>query len=418
MKSVVLLPSNSLCGAGGGINFVDRGLWKGNYGLFCYNFSKKVCFFEKKCIFLYRRLNRFNILTRRSMTTLIKKTYTIKDIAREAGVSPSLVSFALNNTTSANGKKRYKVNDETARRILAIAEKFNYTQNNAARSLRSKRSRAIGVILSDISNNFFSSIARHIEDKAFLADYSVLFGSTDEKAEKMERVIRTVLNKGVDGLIVVPCEHCEQLIESVVERGIPLVLLDRDVESVQTNRVELDNEAACGEAVQRLYEGGYRHIEMVSYDMEVSNIARREAGYRIAMERLGLSACARIHRIDYDRVEESIAELIGALDFKETDALIFATNSLSVAGVKALHRKGISISREVGVVAFDGSEAFDLCPTSIAYIQQPVEQFAHEALMRVIRQIEQPDTLPARLVLAPTFVDGDSVRSVKVPAEV
>jgi LacI family transcriptional regulator len=341
---------------------------------------------------------------------VIKKAYTIKDIAREAGVSPSLVSFALNNTLGENGQKRYKVNDETARRILAVAEKFHYTQNNAARSLRSRRSRTIGVILSDISNNFFSNIARHIEDKAFSIDYSVLFGSTDENPEKLARLIRTMLGKGVDGLIVVACEHCEAIVNNVLERNVPLVLLDRDVESVQTNRVVLDNEAACSEAVRRLYEGGYRRIEMISYDMSVPNIAHREVGYRFEMERLGLADYIRVHRIGYEGVDRSMAELMRSLDFNETDALIFATNSLSVAGVKEIHRMGFSISREIGVVAFDGSEAFDLYPVSIAYIKQPIEQFAQEALLRVVRQIEHPETLPTRLVLAPTFVDGDSVR--------
>jgi LacI family transcriptional regulator len=128
------------------------------------------------------------------------------------------------------------------------------------------------------------------------------------------------------------------------------------------------------------------------------------------MERLGLADYIRVHRIGYEGVDRSMAELMRSLDFNETDALIFATNSLSVAGVKEIHRMGFSISREIGVVAFDGSEAFDLYPVSIAYIKQPIEQFAQEALLRVVRQIEHPETLPTRLVLAPTFVDGDSVR--------
>ncbi len=341
---------------------------------------------------------------------MIKKAYTIKDIAREAGVSPSLVSFALNNTRGENGQKRYKVNDETARRIIAIAEKFNYTQNNAARSLRSRRSRTIGVVLSDISNAFFSSIARCIEDEAFVADYSVLFGSTDEKPEKLERVIRTFISKGVDGLIIVPCQKSERIIEQLLETNLPVVLLDRDVEHFSVNRVVLDNESACSEAVCRLHAGGYRHIEMVSYEMEVSNIRHREAGYLDAMKALGLEAHARIHKIDYNHVERSMMDRLSAIDFHHTDALLFATNSLSVSGVRALHRMGVAMPREVGVVAFDGSEAFDLSPVSIAYIRQPVEQFAHEALTRVIRSIERPDETVGTMVLAPAFVDGESVR--------
>ena len=339
-----------------------------------------------------------------------KKQVTIKDIAREAGVSPALVSFALNNTIGENGQKRYKVNDETASRILAIAEKYHYTQNQAARSLRSRRSRAIGVILSDISNSFFSSIARQIEDEAFSANYTVLFGSTDEKPEKMERLIRTFLSKGVDGLIIVPCEQCEPIIASVLERGVPVVLLDRDIESLPVNRVVLDNESACRQAVPRLVEGGYRRVEMISYDMTVSNIAHREAGYRAEMAELGLEEVVKVHRVSYGDVDNAMDGCLSNINFEETDALIFATNTLSVAGVKALHRKGLALPRKIGMVAFDGSEAFDLYPTSIAYIQQPVGQFAHEALLRVIRCINHPSEPAATLVLAPTFVEGDSVR--------
>ena len=343
------------------------------------------------------------------MKAMMKKPVTIKDIAREAGVSPSLVSFALNNSIDDKGQKRYKVNDQTARRILQIARKYNYVQNSAARALRSRRSRAIGVVLTDISNSFFSSIARHIEDEAFAANYTVLFGSTDEKAEKMERVIALLLSKGVDGLIIVPCEHCEPIIESVLERNIPVVLLDRDVESAMVNRVVLDNEPACRKAVQALFDGGFRRIEMISYDMQVANIARREAGYALAMDELGLGDHTKVHHISYHEVGNAMDECIASIDFDKTDALLFATNTLSVAGVKALQRKGLLKNRQIGLVAFDGSDAFDLCPLSIAYIKQPVEQFAHEALMRVIRKITHPENEPSTLVLAPTFVDGESV---------
>ncbi len=347
------------------------------------------------------------------MTESIKKPITIKDIAREAGVSPSLVSFALNNTIGENGQKRYKVNDGTARRILEIAKKYNYVQNNAARALRSRKSRAIGVILTDISNNFFSSIARHIEDEAYAVGYSVLFASTDEKVEKMERAVAVLLSKGVDGLIIVPCADCEPILEAVMARNIPVVLLDRDVESVSTNRVVLDNELAGRQAVKALYEGGFRRIVMISYAMKVSNIAHREAGYRAEMERLGLGDYVKVYSIDYDNVNRSMEECVASIDFTETDALLFATNTLSVAGVKAIHRKGLSMPDEVGVVAFDGSDAFDLCTVPVAYIKQPVEQFAHEALQRVVRKIAHPETELSTLVLMPTFIDGESAHCTK-----
>ena len=154
---------------------------------------------------------------------MIDRKITIKDIASEAGVSPTLVSFTLNNTISFNGERKYKVSEQTAKRILDVAARHNYKPNNAARSLRSKHSRAIGVVLSDISNKFFSDIARQIEERAYFYNYTVMFGSTDEKVEKLGKVVDSFIEKGIDGLVVVPCEGSESLIKEVVERGIPLV---------------------------------------------------------------------------------------------------------------------------------------------------------------------------------------------------
>lgn len=340
-----------------------------------------------------------------------KKRYTIKDIAREAGVSPSLVSFALNNRVGENGEKRYKVSDETQRRIMEVARKYNFTPNSTAQKLRTRRSRTIGVILSDISNLFFAEIARRIEDRAFAANYSVLFGSTDEKPKKLESIVETFINKGIDGLIVVPCERSRGIVERVAARNIPLVLLDRDVAVTGVSRIVLDNESAGEAAVEALFAAGFRHAEMISYDMELSNIAGREAGYAAAAERRGLGA--RIHRADYNRMGESMREIIGSIDFSVTDSLFFATNSLAVAGIKALGESGLSTPADVGVVAFDGSDAFDLYPASITYVLQPIEQFACDALDLVIERIEHPDMAAKALYLSPKLVEGESTRRVR-----
>lgn len=340
---------------------------------------------------------------------MIEKRYTIKDIAREAGVSPALVSFALNNGNGANGERKYKVNEETARRIIAIARQHNFTPNNAARSLRSRRSRTIGVILSDISNSFFSDIARRIEDKAFAANYSILFGSTDEKPKKLEKIISTFLDKGIDSLIIVPCEKSGKIIGRLIEeRKIPTVLLDREADGIATDRIVLDNEKAGEMAVKALYDGGFRRIALLSYGMKLSNIAQREAGYRKAMSELGLQERIAIVRADYNDLEASVQREIGSMDFTRTDALIFATNSLAVAGLKAMNGRGISTPKDVGVVAFDDSDAFDLYPSTVARIRQPLEQFAQEALELAIRRIASPEVSASTRILAPELVDGAS----------
>ena len=136
------------------------------------------------------------------MSTL--KKVSLKDIAEAAGVSTALVSFVLNGK-----KKEYRVGEETAKRILKIAQEMNYQPNIAAKSLRSGRTKTIGVVVSDISNPFFSQLARILEDEATKRGYTVLFGSSDEDTEKMDRVVSNLIIKGVDGLIIVPCENSE-----------------------------------------------------------------------------------------------------------------------------------------------------------------------------------------------------------------
>ena len=159
---------------------------------------------------------------------MANRKVTIKDVAARAGVSVTLVSFVMSNQANGTAVK-YRVSDETARRILQIAAELNYQPNNAARALRNGRTRVIGVILSDISNKFFADIARCIEDRAFECGYSALFGSTDESAERLKNLIEVFLNKGVDGLILVPCEGSDQAIRAIEQRNVPLVLLDREV---------------------------------------------------------------------------------------------------------------------------------------------------------------------------------------------
>lgn len=336
---------------------------------------------------------------------MAEKHYTIKDLAREAGVSPALVSFALNDTGS-NGQKRYKVNKDTARRIKEIAAAHNYKPNSVARSLRSRKSRTIGVVLSDISNNFFSEIARRIENEAYKVNYSVLFGSTDESVDKLEAIVNTFLNKCVDGLIIVPCENCEKVIANLIKREVPLVLLDRDIEALDVNRVLLDNEKAAEMLVTALLNNGNRNVEMISYNMSLSNIVSREEGYCKSVEARGLTPV--VHKVDYAKIGESMEMLMNGMNFENVDALLFATNSLAIAGIKALDRLGITIPDRVSIAAFDGSEAFDLYPISIAHIEQPISEFAHQALRLVVGQIENDEEPKRSVILAPNYIAGES----------
>ena len=215
---------------------------------------------------------------------------TIKDVAKEAGVSISLVSFVMNNVRNEQDgeKKKYSVNEETASKILEVAGRLGYRPNKAASSLRSGRQYTIGVITSDIANHFFSDIARYIENVAYKNGYTVLFASTDESASKTESLVDTFLDNSVDGMIIAPCKGSAASVKKVVDANIPTVLIDRDIPEVNCGKVLLDNFKAGKMAAEHLISAGCRKIEMVNYTLGISSMTERELGYRKAMDDNGV----------------------------------------------------------------------------------------------------------------------------------
>lgn len=340
------------------------------------------------------------------MSTLLTHKTTIKDIADAIGVSTSLVSFVMNNKA-----KRYRVSEEMTQKILKVASELNYQPNSAARSLRMGRTQTIGVIVSDISNPFFADIARHVEDHAYTYNYTVIFGSSDENAQKLEKLIDVMVNKGVDGLIIVPCDGSKKIIERLASTALPVVLLDRIVDTQEISHVVLNNRKAASMAVDHLVSNGYKNIEMISYDMNLSNIRERESGYSATMERHGLSKSAKIHKVKYHDIYTKTADIMAkiASGERKVDALLFATNTLTIEGLKAMNKSGMITPRDIAIVGFDGSEAFELFYTSLTYMRQPVKQFGYEAVQMLIRHIESEEGAPLSVItLNPELVAGKS----------
>lgn len=333
---------------------------------------------------------------------------TIKDIAAEANVSVSLVSFVMNN--QASGRDLYRVNKDTARKILEVAQRLNYSPNSAARSLRSGKSYSIGVIVSDISNKFFADIARCIEDRAYKYNYTVFFGSTDENPDKLSHLIDVFVNKGMDGLIIVPCDGAYEAIRKAENQGIPVVLLDRDVPEQDMNCVMLNNRKAGIQLTNALLKQGCDRIEMVSHSMRLSNIRDREEGFTEAMKANGVQVHdSMIHRIPHENTDRMASIIDGAMQ-RGVNGLLFATNTLAQAGLREICRNGWRVPEDFRIAAFDTNDAFELDMIDIAYIRQPASQFGSEAVDLMMKNIEtkehksDPGSL-TRIILNPLLVE-------------
>jgi LacI family transcriptional regulator len=312
------------------------------------------------------------------------------------------VSYVLNGK-----EKEARVGKQVAEKVRRAAKKLNYRPNLIARSLQSGRTNTLGLIVADISNPFFSHIARVIEDAANHHGYTVIIGSSDEQAAKSGSLISALLNRQVDGLIIAPAEQSEKQLQQLLEDKFPFVLIDRYFKGLNANSVHIDNYQSAYQAVEHLVGQGYRRIGMVAYDTRLTHMQERIRGYHAALKANGIRAKrAWLQLAGYSNLEEEVRSgLVRALEEKERpDAFFFATNSLAVAGLKHIHQQGIRVPEELGIISFDESDAFDFFYAPVTYMRQSIEDIGRRALELLLNQMKHPGGKKEQVVIATKLV--------------
>jgi len=338
------------------------------------------------------------------------KKVTIRDVAREAGVSVTLVSFVMNAKMGKDGRLDCPVNPDTAKRVLEVAKRLGYRRNNAAASLRSGRSHTIAVIVSDIANQFYAEICRNIENIAYKLGYTVIFASSDENAEKLSNLIDTVIGYNVEGLIVAPCLGGEAALKKASDYNIPTVLIDRDMPGEQFGRVLVDNVDAGMIAVRYLFHQGYGRIEMISYQNGVTSLTDREKGYTQAMEKYRLTEYVNIHKVAYvaGEAKKDVIEIFKDAKKRGVEAFVLPTKKLAMYAFNAMNVLGLSYQKDFAFVCFDESDIYDLNKPFVPHIIQPLSEIAEKSfdLLRDMIDEKAADktlSLNAKLVLGEPF---------------
>ena len=340
------------------------------------------------------------------------KKVTIRDVAREAGVSVTLVSFVMNAKRGKDGRLDCPVNPDTAERVLQVAKRLGYRRNNAAASLRSGRSHSIAVIVSDLANPFFAEICRSIENIAYKDGFTVIFASSEENPEKLSHLVDTMVGYNVEGLIVAPCLDAEPALAKASSLGIPTVLIDRDAPGEEFARVLVDNEDAGRMAAKYLIHQGFGKIEMISYKMGVTSLTDREAGYASVMEAAGLKDDVKIHKIEYSAVaaKKEVIEIFRNASKRGTEAFILPTKKLAMYGFNAMNVLGLSLQKDFSFVCFDESDIYDLNKPVVPHVIQPISEIASQSFGLLKKMIEgyvedseKTVSLKAKLVLGGRF---------------
>jgi LacI family transcriptional regulator len=311
---------------------------------------------------------------------------TIRDIARKAGVAPSTVSAVLNGKA-----KESRISEQLAERIRLIASDMDYQPNYTAVSLRTGKTRVLGLIVEDISNVFFATLAKIIEEEADRVGYKVLYCSTENNEEKARERIRIFNQRQVDGFLITPTAGMRPFISDLLKQQKPVVLMDRYFPELDAPHVLVDNYNGARLAMDHLLEKGYRNIGFVTISLnQVQMHQRRKAWERsLAEYDLPLAPHHVLELSYHSRPQDSIEQIAAFIsNTRQLDALFFATNYAGVYGLQALKQLEISIPQQLAVVCFDDHDIFRLFTPGITIVEQPVQQIAHTAMQLLMKQFE------------------------------
>ena len=308
---------------------------------------------------------------------------TIKDIAKALNLSTSTVSRALRGS--------YEISAETKKQVLEYAEMINYRPNPIALSLKERRTRALGVVVSEIANNYFSQAINGIESIAYNRGYHVIITQSHESQEREKVNVEHMAARGVDGLLVSLSSESVDIsyLKELHEKGLPIVFFDRISNELETHKVIANNYLGAFHATEHLIYQGYKRIAHVTSSPHLSISAERLDGYRAALEKHGLTYNESLIRYcnHGGMIAEEVEDAITGL-FKgkvKPDAIFTAGDRLTTVCFGILKR--MKQKKEAGFTGFTNTQLGDLFSPALTVIRQPafeIGQTATELLIQII----------------------------------
>jgi LacI family transcriptional regulator len=324
---------------------------------------------------------------------------TLKDVAREAGVHPATASRALNPET------RLLVSERTASRVLAAAAELGYRPNAVARSLRTRRSYTVGVLIPDLNNPLFPPMIRGLEDRLDSRGYVALIGNTDGDEAREHRVFEQMRARHVDGYVLATAHLRNPGLDDAIRAGVPVVLMNRIAEDYSLPSVTVDNERGVKMAISHLTALGHRAIACIAGPQDVSTGLARYRGFEAAMAGAGLEvppcrvAFARAFSIEegYRCATEILAAGAGCTAFAA------GNDMLAVGCYLALDAAGLSCPADISVVGFNDMPFISMLRPPLTTVAFSHYQVGTEAAQLLIERLAGTGAVKV-LYLAPELV--------------
>lgn len=325
------------------------------------------------------------------------KKISLQDISRSLNISKSTISIVLNG----RGDEK-RVSQETQEKITKFAKDHNYQANQLARGLSRGKSDMIGLIIPNISDIFYARIARRIERKAEKSGFNVVFSSTGESAKKESKLIQSMLNRQVDGLIIASTQQNAEDILRLKRINFPFVLIDRQYPDIDTNYVGVDNFGGIAVAVEQLVGLGRKRIGFVSLKPGLDAIRDRLAGYEQTMLKHGHEVKEGfVKELEYDSIESDMSHIISDMvQFPvNIEGIVFATHFLAASGLRELKKLNIRVPMDVAFVSFGQMSDFDLVEPPITSLAQPIDEIGDKAVELLLRSMKDDSLVHEKINL-------------------
>lgn len=331
---------------------------------------------------------------------------TISEIAKIANVSKATVSRVINNIP-------YGVGKETRERILKIVAELNYQPSMIARSLVTKKTRSIGLIIPDITNPFFPQLVRGAEDYANKCGYNLFLSNSDNKSSKEENYIKAFIEKGVDGLILTSSASVEMQYSLLKSRNIHFVLVDRFVHfSGYEAGVYVDNRKGAYLATKMLLDHGHKKILFINGPLSVTPSIERRKGFEMAFREKQLEIDERLVFEGNYLIQSGYQITAKILKSGRSFSAIFCGNDMMAIGsLRALLENNIKIPQEVELIGYDNIELSQLVEPALTTVAQPAYEMGLKGAMLLIKLIEGKKIRTKELILEPQLILRGTTKS-------
>jgi LacI family transcriptional regulator len=314
---------------------------------------------------------------------------TIRDVAHKAGVAPITVSRVINNSGY--------VSENTRQKVQVAIDELGYVPNMLGPSLRFQQTMTLAVVITDITNPFWTTVTRGVEDVAQANGYSTILCNTDESEAKQEQYLQMLLRRRIDGILLVPACSDPESIELIQKQGIPVVILDRQVPGVNVDVVRADSEGGAYKLTQYLISLGHRHIAMLSGPASVSTSVDRVNGYRRALMDAGISEPdAQVYWGEFTQESGYQLAMQALANPNEPTAIFTANNFLAVGAMQYLRTNGKRVPEDVAIVTFDDIPLNLVASPFLTAAIQPAREMGQQATQILLERVKGEKDSPAR----------------------